>query len=57
MEAKYQQLKSIIENISVDVEKLSKNNKSAGIRVRKAMLDIKNLASDIRKDILESKKV
>lgn len=57
MEEKYQQLKSIIENISVDVEKLSRNNKSAGIRVRKAMLDIKNLASDIRKDILDAKKV
>jgi outer membrane murein-binding lipoprotein Lpp len=56
MEAKYQQLKSLVDNLSVDVEKLSKNNKSAGIRIRKAMLDVKNLAQDIRKDILEAKK-
>ena len=56
MEAKYQQLKSLVDNLSVDVEKLMKQNKSAGIRIRKAMLDVKNLAQDIRKDILESKK-
>lgn len=58
MEEKFQALRDIIDNIGVDVEKCSqKNNRAAGQRVRKAMLDIKLLASDIRKQILESRKI
>jgi hypothetical protein len=58
MENKYLELKRIVNDLQSDVEKVvGKNNKSAGIRVRKAMLDIKDLAQQIRKDILDSKKI
>lgn len=58
MEQKYKALKQLVDDLSIDVEKCTKNNnKSAGVRIRKAMLDIKQLAADIRKDILDSKKI
>lgn len=58
MENKYLELKKIVNDLQSDIEKVvGKNNKSAGIRVRKAMLDIKDLAQQIRKDILDSKKI
>jgi len=58
MENKYLELKKIVNELQSDIDKVvEKNNKSAGIRVRKAMLDIKDLAQQIRKDILDSKKI
>ena len=36
-----------------DVEKAEEGNKAATSRVRKAMQDVKNLAQDIRKEMLE----
>jgi hypothetical protein len=58
MENKYLELKKIVDDLQSDVDKFSnKSNKSAGIRVRKAMLDIKDLAQQIRKDVLEAKKI
>lgn len=58
MEEKYQTLKKIVDDIALDVEKFNqKNNRSAGQRVRKALMDVKLLAAEIRKDILESRKI
>lgn len=57
MDAKYQSLKKLVDEVAIDVEKMSRNNKSAALRVRKTMLEIKTLAQEIRKEILESKKV
>lgn len=36
-----------------DVEKAAAGNKAACARVRKAMQDVKNLAQEIRKEMLE----
>jgi hypothetical protein len=58
MEEKYQTLKKIVDDIALDVEKFSqKNNRSAGQRVRKALMDVKIIASEIRKEILDSRKI
>lgn len=38
-----------------DYNKAKGGNKAAGTRVRKAMQDIKNVAQDIRKEMLESR--
>lgn len=32
-----------------------KGNKAAGTRIRKGMQDLKNMAQDIRKDVLDKK--
>jgi len=42
-----------VEACREDVEKASSGNKAATARVRKAMQDIKNLAQEIRKEMLE----
>lgn len=56
MHAKFEALKEIIQNIEVDVKKFNdQNNKSAGLRVRKAMQEAKVIAQDIRKHILDKK--
>ena len=49
----YDSLRRLIEEIEEDVAKAEGGNKAAGTRVRKAMQDIKNVAQDIRKKILE----
>jgi hypothetical protein len=49
----YLKLKRLIEEIEDDVQKALGGNKAAGTRVRKAMQDIKNVAQDVRKKILE----
>jgi hypothetical protein len=49
----YQNLKKLVEDIGDDVFKAVGGNKAAGTRVRKAMQDIKNLAQDIRKKVLD----
>lgn len=58
MEKKYLKIKSIIDDLSVDMEKfLCKKNKSAGIRIRKGLQEVKDLATGIRKEILDAKKL
>ena len=42
-----------VEAIRGDVEKAEKGNKAATSRVRKAMQDVKAIAQDIRKEMLE----
>lgn len=49
----YEQLKKLVLQIDDDVRKAIGGNKAAGTRVRTAMQDVKNLAQDIRKKILE----
>jgi hypothetical protein len=56
MKDKFNQLKRVVEQIEIDVDKFNeKNNKSAGLRVRKSMLEVKTLAQEIRKHILDKK--
>jgi hypothetical protein len=49
----YDRLRKLIEEVDDDVQKAVGGNKAAGTRVRKAMQDVKNIAQDIRKKILE----
>ncbi len=49
----YEQLKSLIASIEQDLAKAEGGNKAAGTRVRKAMQEVKSLAQEIRKRILE----
>lgn len=49
----FEQLKRLIQEAEEDLRKAEGGNKAAGTRVRKAMQDIKNLAQDVRKKILE----
>lgn len=53
---KYQQMKTLVESIADDLEKAKTGNKAAGTRVRSVMQDVKNLAQEIRKDVLEMRK-
>lgn len=49
----YEKLKRAVEAIADDVYKASGGNKAAGTRVRKAMQEIKSIAQEVRKRILE----
>ncbi|MEW6071617.1 MAG: histone H1 [Planctomycetota bacterium] len=53
MTQKYETLVNTVADIRADVEKAMKGNKAATSRVRKVMQDIKNLAQEIRKEMLE----
>ena len=48
---KFDCIAEIVEAAKADVAKFEGGNKTAGTRIRKAMLQIKNLAHEIRKDI------
>ena len=52
MSQNYENLCAAVESIREDVEKAKTNNKAATARVRKAMQDVKNLAQEIRKEML-----
>ncbi len=49
----YDQMIATLESARGDVEKAEEGNKAATSRVRKAMQEIKNLAQDVRKEMLE----
>ncbi|MGF1633572.1 MAG: histone H1 [Phycisphaerae bacterium] len=49
----FDQLKAMIIEAEDDVNKAVGGNKAAGTRARKKMQDIKNLAQDVRKKLLE----
>lgn len=49
----YERLKQAVLEVDEDLKKAEGGNKAAGTRVRKSMQDIKNLAQDIRKKVLE----
>jgi hypothetical protein len=48
-------IKELVEGAEKDAEKCDKGNRQAGIRVRKAMLDITTLAKDARKRVIENR--
>jgi len=57
MKDKFEQLQRIVADAEIDVQKFTEqNNKSAGLRVRKAMQEVKVIAQDIRKYVLDNKK-
>ncbi|MEO1583974.1 MAG: histone H1 [Planctomycetota bacterium] len=49
----YERLKAIIAEAEEDISKAEGGNKAAGTRARKSLQDVRNLAQDIRKEILE----
>ncbi len=52
----YNNLKDLVTGMEADFEKFyDKGNKAAGTRIRKGMQDLKNMAQDIRKDVLDKK--
>ena len=53
MTQNYQNLVQTVQAAREDVEKAVAGNKAACARVRKSMQDIKNLAQEIRKEMLE----
>ncbi|BAM02840.1 histone H1 [Phycisphaera mikurensis] len=55
MNETYEQLKQLVSSIEDDIQKAGQGNRAAGTRVRKAMQDVKNLAQDLRKKILEDR--
>lgn len=53
---KFNEIKKLIEQAEEDVNKFfNKGNKSAAVRVRKAMQEIKNLAQELRVLVQETK--
>jgi len=53
MSQNYERLVQMVTAVREDMEKAAAGNKAAQTRVRKAMQDVKNLAQDIRKEMLE----
>ena len=52
----FKKLKEVIDALETDVEKFYKAaNAAAGTRLRKGMMDAKNIASEIRKEVTELK--
>ena len=53
MTQNFEKLVATVEAARDDVEKAGAGNKAACARVRKSMQDIKSIAQDIRKEMLE----
>ncbi|WP_448518594.1 histone H1 [Rhodoflexus sp.] len=54
---RFNEIKQLVDSIEADFAKFyEQNNQAAGTRVRKAMLDLKNLAQSIRQNVQEIKK-
>lgn len=49
-------IKTLVETLSIDTTKFYGGNKSAGTRARKTAQDLKALLQDLRGEILEHKK-
>ncbi|HAW96109.1 MAG: histone H1 [Phycisphaerae bacterium] len=49
-------MKRVLAECEADVLKAAGGNKAAGTRVRKAMQDVKNIAQELRKSILDAQK-
>jgi len=50
-----EQIKTLVETLSVDTGKFYGGNKSAGTRARKQAQELKNLLQELRKEILEER--
>ena len=53
MTQNYDNLVAAVEAVRPDMEKAEKGNKAATARVRKAMQEIKAIAQELRKEMLE----
>lgn len=54
---RFNQLKSLVDSFEKDFEKFyEKDNKAAGVRVRKHMQELRTLAQDIRAEVQNLKK-
>ncbi|MEE9405453.1 MAG: hypothetical protein V3V20_11215 [Algisphaera sp.] len=51
----YESLKNAIAAVEDDLKKAAGGNRAAGTRVRKQMQDIKNIAQELRKKVLEGR--
>lgn len=51
----FETIKQTIAEAEADVQKFAAGNNAAGGRIRKAMQDLKNLAQDLRKEVLDIK--
>ena len=51
----YERLKALVASVEDDLRKAAGGNKAAGTRVRKHMQDVKNVAQELRKKILENR--
>jgi archaellum component FlaC len=49
-------IKTLVEQLSVDTNKFYSGNKSAGTRARKTAQELKSLLQDLRGEILEHRK-
>jgi hypothetical protein len=53
---RYQELEALLASLKEDFAKFyDQGNKAAGTRVRKGMLDLRNIAQDIRKEVQDMK--
>jgi hypothetical protein len=50
-----EQIKTLVETLSVDTTKFYAGNKSAGTRARKSAQELKTLLQDLRIEILEER--
>ncbi len=53
----YEQLKTLVSEIEIDINKAQGGNKAAGTRVRKQMQQIKQAAQAVRNKVLEIRTV
>ncbi|MCE3008385.1 MAG: histone H1 [Bacteroidetes bacterium] len=52
----YSEIKQMVEELEGDFQKFfEKGNKAAGTRVRKGLMDLRNRAQEIRKEVQDSK--
>lgn len=53
---KFNEIKEILNSVEGDADKFfNKGNKAAGTRLRKAMLQVKDLAHELRKEVTDIK--
>ena len=52
----YEELKKLIESLQIDIVKNAGGNKSAGVRARKGLREIKKIAAEIVKSSLTADK-
>ena len=52
----WEEIKVLVESLELDVHKNARGNKSAGVRARKGLRQVKKIASDIVKTSLETDK-
>jgi hypothetical protein len=53
---KFNEIKEILTSVEGDADKFfNKGNKAAGTRLRKAMLQVKDLAHEVRKEVTDLK--